>query len=450
VKIRAVTVGAPLRAPLDVEMVAAAGIAARGVAEALTGGGYEVQTRRLATPPLDAAVDGPAAAGANLPGDSAGRALRLAAELDQAAPAAGFGYVALGAVDTTPGLAGGTGAGAPAGPGTAWERVLEVVPEIIGSTAAIFCAASVANRARGINLAAARACGELVARIGAQSADGFGNLRFAALANCPPHIPFFPAAYHDGAERLTLGLALEAADLVVEAFEGAPDLDQARRRLVDRLVAEVKRVAQLAGGALAGQSGVTFTGVDLSPAPFPADDRSIARAFERLGVPVFGASGTLFVASFLTDCLQRAWEQVRDVAGESEGHRFGFSGLMLPVLEDSALARQAAAGTFGVDSLLLYAAVCGLGLDTVPLPGDTPPEELGAIILDMAALAVRLDKPLTARLFPVPGKQAGDAVSWDFAFFAPSRVLPVRGIGPAGALAATGAYNPLSRSPRLA
>jgi len=115
---------------------------------------------------------------------------------------------------------------------------------------------------------------------------------------------------------------------------------------------------------------------------------------------------------------------------------------MLPVLEDSVLARRAAEGLFGVDSLLLYSAVCGLGLDTVPLPGDTTPDELGAIILDMAALAVKLDKPLTARLFPVPGKRAGDEVSWDFPYFSPSRVLPVRGVGLGGVVGGTGTYNP--------
>jgi len=197
---------------------------------------------------------------------------------------------------------------------------------------------------------------------------------------------------------------------------------------------KVRNVEAAARSALQGEPGAKVTGVDLSLAPFPADDRSIAHAFERLGVPAFGAHGTLFLASFLTDCLR---------AVNSE--RFGFSGLMLPVLEDSVLARRAAEGTFGVDSLLLYSAVCGLGLDTVPLPGDTTPAELAGVILDMAALAVKLDKPLTARLFPVPGKRAGDDVSWDFAFFSPSRVLPMRGMAPGGILAESETYNPAHR-----
>jgi hypothetical protein len=73
--------------------------------------------------------------------------------------------------------------------------------------------------------------------------------------------------------------------------------------------------------------------------------------------------------------------------------------------------------------------VCGTGLDTVPLPGDVSEEELAGILLDVAALALRLDKPLTARLMPIPGAQAGDLTEFDFAYFANGRVLDVKGLG---------------------
>ena len=42
------------------------------------------------------------------------------------------------------------------------------------------------------------------------------------------------------------------------------------------------------------------------------------------------------------------------------------------------------------------------------MPGDTPPSAICALIRDTAALAFRLNKPLTVRLFPVPGKAAGE------------------------------------------
>jgi len=93
------------------------------------------------------------------------------------------------------------------------------------------------------------------------------------------------------------------------------------------------------------------------------------------------------------------------------------------VLEDATLALRASEGTLTVKDLLLYSAVCGTGLDTIPLPGDASAEQLASLLLDVAALALRLDKPLTARLMPIPNKKAGDPTGFDFAFFANSRVM---------------------------
>src|SRR5688500_14711310 len=186
---------------MDEGMLRRAGEVAARVKEGLEAMGLEVQTIRLATPALSALVGAPE------------EAIALAKAIDSAAQGAGFGYASLGAADTFDPRSG---------------ALLEVMPEIIARTETVFCSASIASRRQGISLSGSRACGDLVARVAAQSADGFGNLRFAALANCPPHIPFFPAAYHDGAERLTVGLALEAADLAVEAFGAARSLDDAR------------------------------------------------------------------------------------------------------------------------------------------------------------------------------------------------------------------------------
>jgi uncharacterized protein len=102
---------------------------------------------------------------------------------------------------------------------------------------------------------------------------------------------------------------------------------------------------------------------------------------------------------------------------------------MLPVLEDATLAARSLERTFSVNDLLLYSAVCGTGLDTVPLPGDTGEDELAGILLDVAALAFRLNKPLTARLMPIPGAKAGDVTDFDFPYFANGRVLDTKGRG---------------------
>ncbi|MBK5189565.1 MAG: DUF711 family protein, partial [Gemmatimonadaceae bacterium] len=88
----------------------------------------------------------------------------------------------------------------------------------------------------------------------------------------------------------------------------------------------------------------------------------------------------------------------------------GYAGLMLPVLEDSVLAQRAIEGRYGLRDLLLFSSVCGTGLDVVPVPGDTPLETLTNIVLDVAAQSVKLRKPLSVRLYLIPGATPGDAV----------------------------------------
>src|SRR5262249_55500159 len=106
----------------------------------------------------------------------------------------------------------------------------------------------------------------------------------------------------------------------------------------------------------------------------------------------------------------------------------GFSGAMLPVMEDSVLGRRVAEGRVSISELLLYSTVCGTGLDTVPLPGSTSVSEIAALLTDVAGLSVQLNKPLTARLFPVPGKAAGELTEFNFPFFSNTRVMGLKGL----------------------
>jgi uncharacterized protein (UPF0210 family) len=131
-----------------------------------------------------------------------------------------------------------------------------------------------------------------------------------------------------------------------------------------------------------------------------------------MGIPKIGGHGSLAAAAILTEAIDRA-----------NFPHTGFSGFMQPVLEDSVLAKRAAEGTLTIKDALLYSAVCGTGLDTVPLPGDTTSGQLVPLLLDLCALSLRLDKPLTARIMPIPGKQAGDETNFDFGFFANSKVM---------------------------
>ena len=124
-------------------------------------------------------------------------------------------------------------------------------------------------------------------------------------------------------------------------------------------------------------------------------------------VKIFGGPGTVAAASQITTSLQSL-----------PGIKLtGYCGFMLPVCEDSRLAQLSSNDTKGrqlrISDLLSISSVCGVGLDTVPIAGDCSKEDLSSIILDMAGVAFRWNKSLSARLFPVPNLKTGDMTAFD-------------------------------------
>ena len=380
--------------PVDDERLAAAGQLAADLRGALHEAGYTVQTTRLAISPFPRVLGG-----------RAEHVTQLALDLEAACFVHKLDFATLG----------------PARPGDG-PAFYEALPAALGATEHVFAAASLTDGGS-LSLPAARWAAEVIRRCGQLSPDGFGNLRFAALANVPAGAPFFPAAYHDGGAPV-VSIGAESAGLAVTACAEASSLADARARLVRAVEDHAQRITRAVRrpGLLRNWR---WGGLDFTLAPFPEAARSLGTALERLtGQPV-GDHGTLAAAAFLADSLDRAKIQ-----------HVGFAGLFFPVLEDAVLAARAAEGRLSLHDLLLYSAVCGSGLDTVPLPGDTSAETLAAILVDVGALALRLNKPLTARLMPIPGKQAGDEVRFDhFAFFAPRRVLAPRSSGLGGLMA---------------
>ncbi len=228
-----------------------------------------------------------------------------------------------------------------------------------------------------------------------------GNFHFAAIAMVPPLTPFFPAAYHNGFGH-QFAIALESANVVAAAFKDARDLGMARQRLIDSLASTAFDVERNAG-RIDQETGWAYVGIDLSPAP--SKDASIGLAIENLTTQPFGMSGTLTAAATITAAL-------KDVKVKQTG----YSGLMLPILEDTRLAQRWSEGRISIDALLSYSTVCGTGLDTIPLPGDVSVQQLSLIIGDVASLAYKWHKPLSARLLPVLGKGWGEVTEFDDPF----------------------------------
>jgi len=402
-KIRSITYFCNPQYPLDEKVLQNAGTFLSKGKSAYEAGGYEVQTVRLATIPFPQLLGEENIA--SLP-EFTGRIADIAQEI-------GISYISLG----------------PAFPEL--PRSYDVISEAIFVSKNVFFGGVMADKTRGIDLAAIRACADVIVKCATLEQNGFANLQFAALANVSAGAPFFPAAYHDQDEPM-FAIATEAADLAVQAFENSKSLEEGRNNLISEIEKHGQAIARIANNEL---SNVNFGGIDFSLAPFPDDAHSLGNAVEKIGVPKIGLHGSLAAAAILTEAVDRA-----------DFPHAGFSGFMQPVLEDSVLARRAAEGTLTVKDAMLYSAVCGTGLDTVPLPGQTTAEQLVPLLLDICALALRLDKPLTARLMPIPGKKAGDATSFDFGFFANSKVMALDSEKLTNSLSGTESFQLLSRN----
>jgi uncharacterized protein (UPF0210 family) len=295
---------------------------------------------------------------------------------------------------------------------------LDLIPDLLTVAEGVFASAEIATPDGQIDVGRCHDVADLIRRVSTIHPEGFGNLFLGALAGCGPGHPFLPASYHGGGAP-RFAIAIEAADVALEAIAGAISLTEARERLtagIETAAAGIVPVAE----RLAAEHGLRFNGLDFSPAPYPTEDKSLGAALEAVGARL-GAPGGSFAAAFITEAIDRA-----------RFPRTGFSGLMLPVLEDVTLARRAAAGELALNDLLLYSAVCGVGLDTVPLPGDVPSHALAGILLDVAALSARLRKPLVARLMPLPGLATGEPTAFDFEYFASGRVMRVPRTGTIG------------------
>ena len=291
----------------------------------------------------------------------------------------------------------------------------------------------------------------------AKMTHGSANFRFGVSFNCPPGIPYFPAAEapesgeespcildngdaSEGAATAkgtsSFALGLENSGLLYQAFKNAQiELQNAKKRGVelDPLAAAHAMLLSEATSALQpletiakeielATPGVSYRGIDTSIAP-ALEPPTIPSAFECLGIGKFGASGTLAITERITAALKSIPVK-----------RTGYCGLMLPVCEDQGLASAATKGDLTMENLLHWSAVCGVGLDTIPIacpgPNTSAAEreefvcKVAGILLDVAALSNRLNnKPLSVRLLPVVGGKAGEKTKFNNPYLCESVIM---------------------------
>lgn len=284
----------------------------------------------------------------------------------------------------------------------------ELLAEVLANAKTLEGSIAIAGE-DGIHWKSIRATAGVIQYLAAHTAHSQGNFNFTAAALVPPNTPFYPASFTGEEHHFAIGL--QSANVVADVFAETHTADEAVTRLRDSLGHYAQEIEATAK-QIDAQAGWKYGGIDLSPAPLK--EVSIGGAIEKFYGAPLGSSGTLTVAAIVTRALK-----------EVPVTHAGYSGLMLPVLEDSVIAQRWSEGRLTMDSLLSYSAVCGTGLDTIPLPGDTTEDQLVRILGDVAALSVKWHKPLSARLFPVAGKKAGDMTQLDDPFLVNAKIQPL-------------------------
>ena len=373
-KVRTVTVGIP--DAFSHEQLRFAVDFSRRCQSRLESNGYEVQTTRVSSQAWDAILN-----------------IDQVLELDRRVVELGGEFFSLGTIFPHP-------------PQTPVH--FSLLSDIISQSRTLFTSATLTTPDQQIGWEAAEKTAAAIQQIAHKTDAGLGNLRFAAIMNCPPNTPFFPASYWQD-EGFNVGIGWQATDFVNEAFVDTPNLEIGLERLKQLMEQEGKQIVALTE-EVAKEAGIRFVGLDVSPAPMGVE--SIAGAIETQLSERFGTRGTLTVAGAITRLLDSL-----------DLPRCGYSGLMLPVLEDEVLGNRSNEGCFNLDSLLLYSAVCGTGLDTIPIPGDASIGQICGILTDVASLSIRWGKPLSVRLFPVPGLSAGELTCFDSPYLTNTTVM---------------------------
>lgn len=295
--------------------------------------------------------------------------------------------------------------------GSDGDAQADLLAAVLQNTKNIFGNLAVTNDS-GINWPAVNAAARVIKKLSETTDHSEGNFHFAANASVPPYSPFFPGAYHTGSGR-QFAVGLASAGLLTTAAQNAPDLAAARRQIVDALFNTAFDVED-AALRIDREQGWIYMGLDLSPAS--SQGVSIGAAIEVISKQPLGSSGTMTAVGVITSAL-------KDIGAR----RTGYSGVMLPVLEDPTLADRWNQGRLSLDQLLSYSAVCATGLDTIPLPGDTTVEELARVIGDVSTLSVKWNKPLSVRLLPVKEKHAGEMTEFTDPYLTNALIRPLPG-----------------------
>ena len=285
------------------------------------------------------------------------------------------------------------------------QRLIRSIPRTLSQTEKVCSSVNVASTKSGINMDAVRLMGEIIKQTAEKTADrdGIGCAKLVVFCNAPEDNPFMAGAFHGtGEAESALNVGVSGPGVIKAALEDCRGLSfDELADAIKKTAFKITRMGQLVGMEAAKRIGVPFGILDLSLAPTPEVGDSVARILEEMGLEAAGTHGTTAALAMLTDMVKKGGVMASTHVG-------GFSGAFIPVAEDEGMAAAVKNGHITLDKLEAMSCVCSVGLDMIPLPGDTSAATIAAIIADEMAIGMVNNKTTAVRVIPVPGKRAGE------------------------------------------
>lgn len=356
--------------------------------------GVPIVNKRISVTPAALLLE-PVLAGSQDTEQHIAYAVEFAKTLDAAAEAVGVDFIA------------GFSALVHKGETYADTMLMNALPQVFAHTQRLCGSVNVASTRTGINMDSISRLGGIIKEIARTTELAIGCAKFVCFANAVEDNPFVAGAFHGvGEADAAINIGVSGPGVVKHALEQCPHADLTEvAEVIKRTTFRITRVGELIGREIARRLKVAFGIVDLSLAPTPAVGDSVAEILETMGLAKAGAPGSTVALAMLVDAVKKGGMMASSCTG-------GLSGAFIPVSEDQSMVEAVKAGALSLEKLEAMTAVCSVGLDMIAIPGNTPASTIAAIIADECAIGVINTKTTGVRIIPVPGKQAGEYVSW--------------------------------------
>ena len=323
--------------------------------------------------------------------------VKLAQAMDKAAKASGVNFI------------GGFSALVQKGSTKGDDILIASIPEALASTDIVCSSVAIGSTKTGLNMDAVKKMGEIVKTTAQLTADqdAIGCAKLVVFCNPVQDNPFMAGAFHGVEEpESVINVGVSGPGVVKHALERVRGKSIGEvAETIKQTAYKITRVGQVVAQEAAKRLDTKFGIIDLSLAPTPAIGDSVAHILEEIGLECCGGPGTTAALALLNDAVKKGGLMASSYVG-------GLSGAFIPVSEDAGMIHAAEIGCLTLEKLEAMTCVCSVGLDMIPIPGDTTAATISAIIADEAAIGMINNKTTAVRVIPVPGKKVGDKVEF--------------------------------------